>query len=149
MHEEQLDQLAKEAGVLEEALVDVRARVAGRFAGEEPTPSQVKAWLEDTLAAQAPHLFAELTDEPHEMVGVPQAVWDHASASQKLTWAREAQGMDQAPKPRRPVATEAPEDVRQTWAHLPLFEQMTAYRAWRDQARSKRVAGTGDAKQNR
>jgi hypothetical protein len=56
MTHDEIDALARKAGALPEAIQDVKSRVLARFAGEEPEPATVEAWVR-SLARTVPHLF--------------------------------------------------------------------------------------------
>ena len=136
------------AGVLPQGLQDAMRRASEAFSGSEPTEAEMDAWTAQ-LTKDARHLFGrrlqdppddetEYTDVPWKICGVPQEVYEHATASQKLTWIREVQAAqgytpDAGREVRRPKDLKAPAAVREQWKDLSPTAQLTAYREWRDQ----------------
>jgi hypothetical protein len=99
------DALAREAGCLESALPDVRARLLAHFQDASPSPETVQQWLEQTLREHAPHLFPPTPTAPWARLGIERTVWDSLSPTTRVDLARQHHPPPQVTTPhaRRPI----------------------------------------------
>jgi hypothetical protein len=116
METQHIREVALQRGIALQALDQVTAMVQAHFGERTPKPADLDAFLGGL------HVWEKLGMSQEAFYAMPPA------------W-RLAQGwVLQPPEPRRrPSRPAAPEEVRKQWAHLPLTEQVTAYRAWADQ----------------
>jgi hypothetical protein len=113
-------------GLRPEAVQDALARTEARFGPAGPSAEELDPWCAE-LSQQALHLFAlPPAPPPASAPTIPE--W--LPPVERITLARAS--LPSVEKPRRPQHKDAPPEVRKTWEHLSLPDQMTAYREWRD-----------------
>src|SRR4029453_16910288 len=83
--------IAKQAGCLPEAVVDIKARVLARFAGEEPTQADVEQWVR-SLAKSVPHLFP-----PAQTLAARLGMTEETFNKMPATWRLEQGRSEQTP----------------------------------------------------
>jgi hypothetical protein len=134
MNREMLGDIAKAAGVLESAVVDVQHRAEAHFGDlDHPTEDEVRQWIDGKLRDQAPHFWAPLTGTASDVatrLGVPEEIWSKLSSAERLNRLR---AQEPPPTKRRPVVYTPTAQQQAELDKLPLLERLSAYRRMRDE----------------
>jgi hypothetical protein len=120
-----IDAVAKQAGVLEEAFPDVRARVQAHFAGQDPSPQAVQQWLTETLKSAAPHLYRQGPQPVWEALGLSKQAFDQMPPAWRLAQARAQQPLTTTPHARRPTSRTLTAEELDSIKDLPWHERHT------------------------